>query len=100
MSIEETDQLPYAEDLIRFIENPQPTRKDESMPTKEEFEPICIGCQKHPDHIGEYIDAAAEEEVTPAEYVRMGEGTYNPRNGHFLCTSCYIKAGQPLGIAP
>lgn len=29
------------------------------------------------------------------DYIRDEEGTYNPANGHFLCDSCYIAAGQP-----
>lgn len=57
--------------------------------------PICIGCNKTPTEIEEYVDAALEDETTPDQYVRTEEGTYNPKNGHFLCTSCYIKAGQP-----
>lgn len=37
----------------------------------------CIGCLKHPDEIDEYIDASAEEDMTPVEYVIQEEGTYN-----------------------
>jgi hypothetical protein len=57
--------------------------------------PICTGCNKHPDKIEEYIEMAENEEMTPDEYVRHEEGTYNRANGHFLCTMCYIRAGQP-----
>jgi hypothetical protein len=32
--------------------------------------------------------------------VREEEGTYNPANGHFLCTHCYIAAGMPSLSAP
>jgi hypothetical protein len=35
------------------------------------------------------------ESMTPEQVVREQEGTFNPRNGHFLCTDCYIKAGMP-----
>ena len=49
---------------------------------------------KHPDQIEEYI-VAADADETPDGYVREEEGTYNRRNGHFLCTDCYIKAGMP-----
>jgi hypothetical protein len=38
---------------------------------------------------------AEHQNITPDEYVRDEEGTYNPANGHFLCDECYIKAGQP-----
>ena len=58
-------------------------------------DPLCVGCNKTPSEIPEYMGAADEEGITPEEYVRMEEGTYNPRNGHFLCTSCYIRAGEP-----
>jgi hypothetical protein len=57
-------------------------------------EPICIGCNKVPDELSEYVDAA-EGECSPSEYVMKEEGTYNPENGHFLCTECYITAGMP-----
>jgi len=71
--------------------------------------PVCQGCGKHPDELDEYIDAAmhygrslvgeGEERLvgpcTPDDYVRREEGTYNPANGHFLCTSCYCDAGMP-----
>ena len=57
--------------------------------------PICAGCRKHPDELDEYIEPASEENMTPDEYVREEEGTYNPENGRFLCTECYIAAGMP-----
>lgn len=59
------------------------------------IDPFCIGCNKRPIELDEYVDAAAEESMEPDDYVRAEEGTYNPENGHFLCTGCYIKAGQP-----
>jgi hypothetical protein len=57
--------------------------------------PICTGCNKTPDEIQEYIECAEEEEMSPDDYVKSEEGTYNPSNGHFLCTDCYIAAGMP-----
>lgn len=56
---------------------------------------ICTGCNKTADELPEYIEGAAEAEMTVEQYVREEEGTYNPENGHFLCTDCYIKAGMP-----
>lgn len=57
----------------------------------------CIGCRKHPDEIDEYIDAAAEEDMSPVEYVLEEEGTYDKfEKERFYCTSCYIKAGMPI----
>ena len=61
-------------------------------------QPLCVGCGKRPDEIDEYVDAANEcddETITPDVYVRSEEGTYNKKNGHFLCAECYIAAGQP-----
>lgn len=57
--------------------------------------PLCIGCNKKASELEEYIEAAQECETTPEEYARTEEGTYNPVNGHFLCTSCYISKGMP-----
>ena len=57
--------------------------------------PICIGCQKQPHELEEYVEAAKEDEVSADYWVRTEEGTYNRENGHFLCTSCYIEAGMP-----
>jgi len=57
---------------------------------------ICIGCKKKPDEIEEYVEAAAEEEMSPDDYVVSEEGTYNSENDHlFLYTDCYIRAGEP-----
>lgn len=57
--------------------------------------PVCTGCNKRPYEIEEYVEIAKEEGMTPDDYVREGEGTYNSDNGHFLCTSCYVRAGMP-----
>lgn len=59
------------------------------------IEPICTGCQRHPDEIPEYIEQSMNLDITPDKFVRREEGTYNRENGHFLCTECYIKAGMP-----
>jgi hypothetical protein len=56
---------------------------------------ICVGCLKRPSDLEEYAQLAAEEGMTPDEYVRSEEGTFNVKNGHFLCTDCYVKAGMP-----
>jgi hypothetical protein len=58
-------------------------------------EPVCIGCNKTPEQIDEYKYGAQEYDISPNQYVRSEEGTYNPANGHFMCTNCYINAGQP-----
>lgn len=59
------------------------------------MQPICIGCNKKPEEIEEFIELAKEMNVTPDEAVRREEGTYNHANGHFTCTDCYIEIGMP-----
>lgn len=55
----------------------------------------CNGCLKSPGDIPEFVDSADDEGCTPEEFVQREEGTYNPLNGHFLCTNCYIECGMP-----
>lgn len=58
--------------------------------------PVCIGCGKTPDELPEYFPANTGSTFTdPIQYVQHEEGTYNPANGHFACTDCYIKMGMP-----
>lgn len=59
----------------------------------------CIRCMKRPHQIKEYVDASKSWGISPEEYVRQEEGTYNPATGRFYCTSCYVAAGMPLGMA-
>ena len=62
--------------------------------------PRCIGCGKQPNELNEYLELAEREGYDDAATaVRREEGTYNGENGHFWCTACYLKAGQPLGVA-
>jgi hypothetical protein len=58
-------------------------------------QPVCTGCGRFPGQILEYSKAQTGSKLSPADYVRAEEGTYNYANGHFLCTECYIKAGMP-----
>lgn len=74
---------------------PPPVRGAPNEPTP--LHPICTGCNRRPAEIDVYIELAAVEETTPDEWVRREEGTLNPRNGHFLCDPCYVKAGMPVG---
>lgn len=62
--------------------------------------PRCARCHKTPGEIHEYVVFSKEEGITPADFVRQNEGTYNDSNGRFWCTECYIALGQPLGVAP
>lgn len=62
--------------------------------------PICIGCAMYPEELEEFVEMAKVEStddnpLTPTQFVIENDGTYNDRNGHFLCTECYIKNGMP-----
>lgn len=57
----------------------------------------CYKCKRSPEQITEYIVTAKEAGMTPSDYVWQEEGTLNPANGHFACTTCYINAGMPVG---
>lgn len=72
-------------------------------------DPICIGCARRPYELDEYRDAIEDPEdpdqdpVTDDDvraYAILNEGTYNPKNGHFLCSPCYIANGMPSKPAP
>jgi len=66
----------------------------------EFIEPItCLKCGRTPDEIDEYVIFSREEGVTPVEYVKKEEGTYNEETGDFYCTDCYIAVGMPPGKA-
>lgn len=56
----------------------------------------CPFCNRKPNEIPEYVDAANHNEMSPHEYVRMDEGTYHLETDLFCCTDCYIKVGLPL----
>ncbi len=58
----------------------------------------CFRCKKRPDEIDEYLPGRAWDEgefESPSDYVQNEEGTFNPENGHFACTACYIAIGMP-----
>jgi hypothetical protein len=65
--------------------------------------PTCAVCRKHPKDIEEYVEAASawndefddDDELSPDEYCRAEEGTYNEDNNLFVCTACYIRIGMP-----
>lgn len=56
---------------------------------------LCVGCNKKPEEIQEYIDMGKVENMTPSQYVWEEEGTLNKENGHFICTKCYVRIGMP-----
>lgn len=60
----------------------------------------CFVCGKTAEELEEYVECAAENEMTVAEYVAEEEGTYNPESGNFACSDCYIAIGMPSLPAP
>ncbi|WP_270790064.1 hypothetical protein [Enterococcus diestrammenae] len=57
----------------------------------------CAMCGRTPDQIPEYINLAKESDYQSADAaVRYEEETYHPAYDKFICTDCYVKAGQPL----
>lgn len=72
-------------------------RRLSNMISKEQI--VCKGCGKRPSEIAEYVNLGELYCCSPADAVIDNEGTYNPKTGQFYCTSCYIKAGMPLGKA-
>jgi hypothetical protein len=65
--------------------------------TDTPMNPHCIGCGKTPAELSDYTDLAAAVGMTPDDYVRAEEGTFNNANGHFACDTCYIRMGMPVG---
>ena len=63
------------------------------------LKPHCFVCKREAHEIEEYREALKGPEgegyANEADYVRGEEGTYNPMNGLFRCTSCYILIGMP-----
>lgn len=62
-------------------------------------EPMCKECGRKASELLEYITEGRINNMTPEEFVRQEEGTYNPVTGYFYCTKCYIRVGMPLGTA-
>ncbi len=61
-------------------------------------EPRDPYCQRTASQIGEVVDGASREDVTPAEYARE-DGTFNEQTGEFACDACYIELGMPTSAA-
>lgn len=59
----------------------------------------CIDCGKKPEEIKYIVNNAKADKVTPDEWIKENEGTFNRENNKFYCDPCYIAAGTPLGKA-
>jgi hypothetical protein len=60
------------------------------------YDPMCRRYAKDMN----YLDYYLEEDQSREDYIIQEEGTYNYKNGHFLCDECYIKAGMPTAPFP
>jgi hypothetical protein len=70
------------------------------------YDPMCERLAEDMEYLDtfwadsqEELDSVPPEEYSHhrAKYIRMNDGTFNKENGHFLCDSCYVKAGMPTG---
>lgn len=59
----------------------------------------CKLCGLEPHELKSVNKFAKENGMTPEEFVRELEGTYNKETELFYCDDCYIKLGMPLGKA-
>lgn len=60
-------------------------------------EPYCFRCGRPASSfIAGAMMAQDDEPISPAEYVRREEGTYNPDTNRFACDACYIAIGMPV----
>jgi hypothetical protein len=60
--------------------------------TPEPYDPMCDRFARDMPYLDSFLEHPNQ---TRARYVATNEGTYNRVNGHFLCDTCYIKAGMP-----
>jgi hypothetical protein len=58
-------------------------------------EPYCFRCGKKASELEEYSPAMTDSSLSPADFVRYEEGTFNPETNRFACTECYIAIGTP-----
>lgn len=73
--------------------------KPEPAQSKYAGEPYDPGCGNYASQLPGVVMYAEDAGMSPADYVRREEGTYNPESNHFLCDMCYIQAGQPTSPA-
>lgn len=65
----------------------------EMVQEMEDRTPKCTGCGKNPEELSEYVNN--EDGVSASQFVIENERFIEDSN-LFYCTTCYIKAGQPL----
>jgi hypothetical protein len=70
---------------------------DPHTPKPEPFDPYC---NRFAHQIPECVEQAADIGLTPGDWVKQNEGTYNYMSNHFACTECYIRIGMPANPYP
>ena len=55
----------------------------------------CKVCKRKASEISEYVEGSSIERLSVSDYVKTYEGTYDSSSDSFVCTTCYIKIGQP-----
>lgn len=53
----------------------------------------CRGCGKKANELEEYKEHEAKNWTADDE--ARSDGSYNPKDGTFLCTPCYVRVGMP-----
>ena len=51
----------------------------------------CSVCKKGVLMFEEYTQGAAEENMTPYEYVAIHEPSFNKKTTRFICTECLLR---------
>lgn len=52
--------------------------------------PLCPACGRQAADIPDVVMFGKENGLSPEEFVRQEDGTYNPASEHFLCDTCFI----------
>jgi hypothetical protein len=75
-------------------------QREQWLAEADTIRPYDPRCNRFGGEITEYDDLIVDfGQVVTAEtredFIRNNDGTYNPMNGHFACTECYIAIGAP-----
>lgn len=69
------------------------------MTVRNEKEPECPICGKLASECIPVQVWKGDQGYDSASAMARNDGTYNPYENVFYCTSCYVKIGMPLGVA-
>lgn len=60
------------------------------VPSHTHTTPYDPSCKREAKDIPSVVQFAQENAMTPEEFIKAEEGTYNPVTGHFLCDPCFL----------